>query len=278
MGGVSDKLVGGSAQGGMSRGASVLGAVDVALQVLDTNTHGKGFALEGKAALGQQGKDITGRVAARQDELRGRDGLFMLVAICVHVVYGDGRDGARCGARDIDHLGIEAHFAPEGLDLGDDIGDDGGQNIGADVRLGVPKDLARGSGFHKSLQDETMQRIFGSRRELAVGERSGTAQAKLDVAALIELTRAVEVLDVARSTRGIGAALDKERLEAGMGQGEGSEKARAACAYDDGPRDGAMTDRIGLREVRLVIIDEMDVLARGCIERFDAGELLGVIA
>ena len=63
-----------------------------------------------------------------------------------------------------------------------------------------------------------------------------------------------------------------------MGQGEGSEKARAACAYDDGPRDGAMADRIGLREVRLVIIDEMDVLARGCTERFDASELLGAIA
>ena len=123
-----------------------------------------------------------------------------------------------------------------------------------------------------------MQRVFGPRGELAVGERSGATQAKLDVAALVELACAVKSLDVARSTRGIGPALDEERFETGMGQGEGSEKTRAACAYDDGPRDRAMADRIGLREVRLVIIDEMDVLARGFIECLDAGELLGAIA
>ena len=80
-----------------------------------------------------------------------------------------------CAALDIDHLGIEAYFAPKVFDLGDDIGDDGRQDVGADVRFGGPKKLARGSGFHKSLQDETMQGIFGSRRELAVGKRSGAA-------------------------------------------------------------------------------------------------------
>ena len=166
-------------------------------------------------------------MAAGQDELRGRDDFFMLLAICVLAAYGDGRDGTCCAALDIDHLGIEAYFAPKVFDLGDDIGDDGGEDVGADVRFSVPKDLARGSGFHKSLQDETMQRIFGSRRELAVGKRSGAAQAKLDVTALVELARAVEVLDVARPTCGIGAALDKERFKASMGQSEGSKEARS---------------------------------------------------
>ena len=117
--------------------------------MLDANAHGKGLALEGKITLGQQGKDIAGRMAAGQDELRGRDDFFMLLAICVLAAYGDGRDGARCGACDIDHLGIEAYFAPKVFDLGDDIGDDGRQDIGADVRFSVPKNLARGSGFHK---------------------------------------------------------------------------------------------------------------------------------
>ena len=85
------------------------------------------------------------------------------------------------------------------------------------------------------------------------------------------------MLDVARSTRGVGATLDKERLEAGMGQSEGSKEARAARAYDDGSRDGTVADCVGLREVRLVTIDEMDVLASGFIERLHACELLGVV-
>ena len=173
--GVGDKLVGGGPQGGMPCGASILSAVDIALEMLDTNAHGKGLALEGKAALGQQGKDIAGRVAAGKDELRGGDRLLAFDPACIRAAHGDGRDGIRCGARDIDHLGIEAHFAPKVFDLGDNIGDDDGEDVGADVRFSVPKDLARGSGFHKSLQDETMQRIFGSRRELAVGKRSGAA-------------------------------------------------------------------------------------------------------
>ena len=51
--GVGDKLVGGGPQGRMPCGASILSAVDIALEMLDTNAHGKGLALEGKITLGQ---------------------------------------------------------------------------------------------------------------------------------------------------------------------------------------------------------------------------------
>ena len=85
------------------------------------------------------------------------------------------------------------------------------------------------------------------------------------------------MLDVVRPTRGVGAALDKERFKAGMGQSESSKEARATHAYDDGSRDGTVADCVGLREVRLVTIDEMDVLASGFIERLHACELLGAV-
>ena len=102
------------------------------------------------------------------------------------------------------------------------------------MRFSVPKNLARSSGFHKSLKDEPVEGIFGPCGEFAVGECAGAAQAKLDVTARVELACAVEVLDVARPTCGIGAALDKERFKAGMGQSEGGKEACAARAYDDG--------------------------------------------
>ena len=145
------------------------------------------------------------------------------------------------------------------------------------MRLGVPENLTRGAGVYKGLQDEAMQRVFSSRGELTVGERSGTTKAKLDIAVLIELARTVEVFDVARSTCGIGAALDEERLEACVRQGKGGEEACAARAYDDGSRRGAMADCVGLREVRLVVVGEMDVLASGFVECLNACEFLGAV-
>lgn len=55
----------------------------------------------------------------------------------------DAGDGARSIGSNIDELCSIADGSTELLDALGNVGDDGGEDVGANVRLGVPQDVAR---------------------------------------------------------------------------------------------------------------------------------------
>ena len=151
---------------------------------------------------------------------------------------GDVFDSPRCSALDVGQLGLEPDFSAELLDALDDVCDDGRQDVRPDVRLGIPKDFAGRAAGHERLQDQAMQRVFGSGGEFSVRERARAAQPELDIAFGVERGSGVEALDVCGSAAGVVAALDEERMQTGLGEGERSKETGAARPDDNRAKRG----------------------------------------
>ncbi len=130
-------------------------------------------------------------------------------------------------------MGAEADGAAEALDARDQVRDDVGQDVRPNMGLGVPKDVARGTGFDERLEDQSMQGVFRPGIELAVGEGAGTAEAELNVAFGVERSGGVEVLDCFGASRGVIPALEQDGTKARLGERERGEEARAARSDDD---------------------------------------------
>ena len=229
----------------MSRRGAVLGAVHVALQVLHARTHGEGLALQLKAAGVQELEDVAGGVAAGEDhgiagDSIGRDG----TARRVGGLHGDAAYLARRPALDVREPAAEAHRAAQRPDARNDRLHHVGQDVRADVRLGVPEDLARGARLHEGLQDEPVIGIARARGELAVRERSSAAQTELDVALGVEFSRAIETRHAVRAPTGVVAPLDEQRLEPRLGEGERAEEAGAASSHHHGTLRKGSTGRL----------------------------------
>ena len=98
----------------------------------------------------------------------------------------DAGDGARRVDANVDELCSIADNASELLDALGNSGNNRGKDVGANVRLGIPQNVAGRTRLDKGFEDKAMGGIFGSRIELAIREGPRAAQTKLDIALGVE--------------------------------------------------------------------------------------------
>ena len=140
VGEMGDKLVGGCSECRVPRRRAILGAVDVALWMLDAHTHGKGLLREGNIMFFEKLEYVAGGMAAGENEVLCGDCLACGFLGRLDI---DAGDGARSIGSNIDELCSIADGSTELLDALRNVGDDGGEDVRANVRLGVPQDVAR---------------------------------------------------------------------------------------------------------------------------------------
>ena len=95
-------------------------------------------------------------------------------------------NGARRVDVNVDELCSITDDTSELLDALGYSGDNRGKDVGANVRLGIPQNIAGRARLDEGFEDKAMGGIFGSRIELAVREGPRAAQAKLDIALGVE--------------------------------------------------------------------------------------------
>lgn len=160
-----------------------MGTVDVALWMLDAHAHGKGLLREGNVMFLEKLEYVAGGMAAGENEVFCGDCLACGFLGRLDI---DAGDGARSIGSNIDELCSIADGSAELLDTLGNVGDDGGEDVGANVRLGIPQNIAGRTRLDEGFEDKAMGGIFGSRIELAVREGPRAAQAKLDIALGVE--------------------------------------------------------------------------------------------
>ena len=153
---------------------------------------------------------------------------------------------------DVRHAAARADFSPGLLDLAQDVRDHAGKDIAAHVGLRVPQDLGLGTRVDELLEDEAVGRALCARLKLAIRERSGSADAELDVALGVEDARRVVGTDDLAATGRVVAALHEQRPQARAGKRERAEKAGAPRPDHDDAAVGHVTDGLGEQEGFLV--------------------------
>ena len=167
----------------MSRRGSILDSVDVALRMLDANAHGKGLLCEGHVVVLKELKNIASRMPAGEDEVLCLDWLVSGVLGRLDINTGD---GARRVGANVDELRSITDDTSELLDALGYSGDNRGKDVGANVRLGIPQNIAGRTRLDEGFEDKAMDGIFCSRIELAVREGPCAAQTKLNIALGVE--------------------------------------------------------------------------------------------
>ena len=180
---MGNKFVRGRPERWMSRQGSILGSVDVALRMLDANAHGKGLLCEGHVVVLKELKNIASRMPAGEDEVLCLDWLVSGVLGRLDINTGD---GARRVDANVDELRSITDDTSELLDALGYSGDNRGKDVGANVRLGIPQNIAGRTRLDEGFEDKAMGGIFCSRIELAVREGPRAAQTKLDITLGVE--------------------------------------------------------------------------------------------
>ena len=98
----------------------------------------------------------------------------------------DTDNGARCVDANVDELRSITDDTSELLDALGYSGDNLGKDVGANVRLGIPQNIAGRTRLDEGFEDKAMGGIFCSRIELAVREGPRAAQTILDIALGVE--------------------------------------------------------------------------------------------
>ena len=173
---------------------------------------------------------------------------------------------------------MKAHVTTAGDDAAADVCNDAAQHIGADMRLCLPENLLRRARRHERLKDPRDERRVLTRRKLSVGERAGTALAKLHVAARIEHAGPMVQVDIGRALLDGCAALDDDRAQPRFRKFEcGEQPGRAHSHYhgatvaqmrvgcfalsqrlDSLRRARAIADADGRDEVHVVLVARID--------------------
>ena len=239
---MGDKFVGGRPERQMPCRRAILGTVDVVLRMFDSHAHSKGLLREGYVMFFEKLEYVASGMAAGENEVLCSDCLARGVLGRLDIDAGDG--AGRIGAN-IDELCAITNGSAELFDALGNVGDDGGKDIGADVRLGVPQDIAGRARFDEGLENQAMGRVLGSCIELAVRERSRAAQTKLDIALGVEDALLKKEIDRLRASKRWVATLDKQRLKARFGEGKGGKEAGATGADNDGTLLGCVRGRGG---------------------------------
>lgn len=167
----------------MSRRGSIFGSVDVALRMLDANAHGKGLLCEGHVVVLKELKNIASRMPAGEDEVLCLDWLASGVLGRLDINTGN---GARRVDVNVDELCSITDDTSELLDALGYSGDNRGKDVGANVRLGIPQNIAGRTRLDEGFEDKAMGGIFCSCIELAVREGPRAAQTKLDITLGVE--------------------------------------------------------------------------------------------
>ncbi len=128
-------------------------------------------------------KNIASRMPAGEDEVLCLDWLASGVFGRLDIDTGD---GARRVDANVDELCSITDDTSELLDALGYSGDNRGKDVGANVRLGIPQNIAGRARLDEGFEDKAMGGIFGFRIELAVREGPRAAQAKLDIALGVE--------------------------------------------------------------------------------------------
>ena len=217
-----DQLVGGGTELRMTGKRTVLGAVDVRLEVLYAHSHGEGLALEGDACVAKQLEHVSRRVSAGKYHVTHGPAFLHEKAASLSALEDDCR---HMPAPDVEfrESGAQAQFPARGLDALADLGDDGGEQVASHMGLRIPEYAAWRPGLHEGLEDEAVRRALGAGLQLAIGETAGSAQTELYVALGVKLTRSNEALDVGRAPRSIPATLHEQGFESCLCKREGAE-------------------------------------------------------
>ena len=162
---MGDKFVGGRPERRMSRRRAILRTVDVVLRMLNAYAHGKGLLLEGHVMIFEKLEYVASGMSAGENEVLCDDRLTHGVLGWLDINTGD---GAGCIGLNIDEPCSIADSSTELFDALGNVGDDCGKDIGTNVRLGVPQDIAGRARFDEGLKNQAMGRVLGSRIELAV--------------------------------------------------------------------------------------------------------------
>ena len=198
-------------------------------------------------------------MAGREDD--AARGELLLAAVLLHA-------DAAYGAAVTDKLGhtrAEAHLAARIADHLHDAVDHLREHIAAHMGVRIVEDRRIGAALDEGFEDEAVRGALGACRELAVGERAGSARAELDVAVGVERTRRIVLRHHGSAPRGIVAALDEERLETRAREHERAEQPGAPGTYHDGTllERFRSSGRVGARR----ILDDADIPALACKPR-----------
>lgn len=134
-----------------------MGSVDVALRMLDANAHGKGLLCEDHVVVLKELKNIASRMPAGEDEVLCLDWLASGVLGRLDINTGD---GARRVDANVDELRSITDDTSELLDALGYSGDDRGKDVGANVRLGIPQNIAGRTRLDEGFEDKAMGGIL----------------------------------------------------------------------------------------------------------------------
>ena len=129
-------------------------------------------------------------------------------------------------------LGIEANFTAQGNDPLADILHHGQQHICAHMGLGIIENILPGTGLHKLLQNPADSGVVDTGVQLAIGEGSGTALAKLDIASDIKNAGFKEFLYLFMAGFRILAPFQNQGLPSGNGQHQRRKHTGRAKAHN----------------------------------------------
>ena len=201
---------------------TVLRNVDHFLGMLNTHAHGKGLSLHGNPLLMEHFKGIPGAVPHRQNHMV--TGNFL-----VFFSY----NGGNCAIfrAKVGDAGIEADLSAQAKNLPAQILHHGQQHICAHMGLGIKENILICTEGHKLLQNPADPGIIQSGIQLSIGESTGAALAKLDIAAGIQLTGLKEMLHLFMSGLSILSPFQNQRPQASLGENQGRKHTGRAKAH-----------------------------------------------
>ena len=132
-------------------------------------------------------------------------------------------------------LRAEVNLAAKRKDFGADILHHADQNVRSNVRLGVVGDALVRTGLRKLTQDPALSLVFRTGIQLPVGEGTGAALAKLDVALGIQNSGLPKPFHRRAPGLCVLTAFDHDRFAAGHCQSQSSKHPAGAEADHDGP-------------------------------------------
>ena len=216
----------------MRGGVAVLRPVHRLLGMLDAHAHRERLLLHRHARRVHGLERIARRMPAGQNHAPRSHPLRRARAPVEHV------DARHRAARETHacKLRMEAHLAARVLDLTAHRAHHVHQQIGADVRLRLPKDLLGRAGVHEPAQHVARHRVLDVRGQLSVRERARAALAELDVRLRVEIAARRERVHRGQALVHVAAALEHERPQPGPRQIERAEQPGRARAHHDRAR------------------------------------------
>src|SRR5882757_6865124 len=182
------------------------GFVNQRLWMFDAETNREGFRIDEYTPAMQHAEGITGAMARRQHNMTGADRLTTREYHCLEAAVLD---------QQIRDLAFETHLATQGDDFGAHRRNHSSEPECTDVRLADIHYFFRRARTHKLVHHPAPIefRILDLAVELAVGEQSGTALAKLHVGFRCENIFAPQRPGIGSTAAHVAATLQHDGFE-----------------------------------------------------------------